>query len=119
MIGRSSEVSLSRFSDIKTENVKDNNGCYDVAMQVIDRTNTRTYKGVCIYPEREFFLYNCYWYMAYTCIIDPSNEEYILPEFAKTVFKSEESRIDSRVSLLFRKVYEHFYKQVQHYIKVQ
>ena len=36
------------------KNVKDNNGCYDVAMQGIEITNTRTYQEVCIYPEREF-----------------------------------------------------------------
>ena len=41
--------------------------------------------------------------MAYTCIIDTSNEENILPEFEKTVCKIGESRIDSRVSLLFQK----------------
>ena len=33
MVDRSSEVSLSRFSDINMENVKDNNGFYDVEMQ--------------------------------------------------------------------------------------
>ena len=38
IVGRSSEVSLSKFSDIKMENVNDNNGSYDIAMQVIDRT---------------------------------------------------------------------------------
>ena len=108
MVVRSSDVSLSRFSDIKMENVKDNNGCYDVAMQGIGRTNTITYQEVCIYPERGFFLYDWYWSMAYTCIIDPSNREYIPPEFAKTVFKSGESRTDSRVSHMFQKVYSHF-----------
>ena len=35
MFGRSSEVSLSRFSDIKMETVKDNSGCYNAAIQVI------------------------------------------------------------------------------------
>ena len=38
MAGRSSEVSLSKFSDIKMENVTDNKGSYDVAMQGIERT---------------------------------------------------------------------------------
>ena len=52
MVGRSSEVSLSRFGDIKMDNVNDNNGYYDVAMQVIDRTTTKTYQEVCIYPEK-------------------------------------------------------------------
>ena len=104
MVGRSSEVPLSRFSDIKMENVKYNNGCYDVAMQGIEITKTRTYQEVCIFPEREFFLYDWYWSMAYTCIINPSNEGYISPKFAKTVFKSGESIIDYRVSLLFLKI---------------
>ena len=56
MVGRSSEVSLSRLSDINIENVKDNNRCYDVAMQGIERTKTRTYQEVCIYPEKDFSL---------------------------------------------------------------
>ena len=34
MVGRSSEVSLSRFNDIKMENVKDKNGCYNTTIQV-------------------------------------------------------------------------------------
>ena len=117
MVGRSSEVPLSGFSDIKMENVKYNNRCYDVSMQGIEITKTRTYQEVCIYPEREFFLYDWYWSMAYTCIINPTNEGYIFPKFSKTVFKSGESIIDYRVSLLFRKIYEHFYKLVQHYKK--
>ena len=83
MVGRSSEVSLSRFGNIKMEKVNDNNGSYDVDMQGIDRTKTRTYQEVCIYPEKEYFLYDWYWSMAYTCIIDTSNKEYIFPEFAK------------------------------------
>ena len=56
MVGRTSEVSLSKFSNIKMENVTDNNGSYDFAMQVIVRTKTRTYQEVCIYHEKYFFL---------------------------------------------------------------
>ena len=41
------------------------------------------------------------------------------PKFAKDVFKSEESKIDSRVSFMFRKIYEHFYELVQQYRKCQ
>ena len=52
MVHRSSEVSLSGFSDIKMENFKDNNGCYDVAIQGIDRTKNITYQEACIYPDR-------------------------------------------------------------------
>ena len=56
VVGRSSEVSISRFSDIKMENIKDNNGCYNVAIQVIDRDKTIIYQELCIYPDREFIL---------------------------------------------------------------
>ena len=95
------------------ENFNDNNGSYDIDMQGIKRKKTRTYQEVCIYPEKECLLYEWYWYMAYTYIIDHSNEECIFPEFAKTVCKIGESRIDSRVSIMFRKIYEQFYKLVQ------
>ena len=44
VVGRSSEVSLSRFSDIKMEKVNNNNGTYDVALQEMDRIKTRTYQ---------------------------------------------------------------------------
>ena len=64
MVGRSSEASLSRLNDIKMKNVKDNNGTYNVAMQGIERSKTRTYQEVCIYPEREFIIYGWYWPMA-------------------------------------------------------
>ena len=57
MVGRSSEVSLSKFSDIKMQNVTDNNGSYDVARQGIDRTKTGKYQELCIYPEKDCFLY--------------------------------------------------------------
>ena len=52
MVGRSIEVSLSKFSDIKMENVTDNNGSYDVAMQVIERKKTGTYQEVRIYTGK-------------------------------------------------------------------
>ena len=55
--------------------------------------------------------------MSYTCAIDPYDEKFIFPEFAKTDFKSGESRIDSKVSHMFRKVYKRFYIIVQKYIK--
>ena len=58
MVGRSSEVSLSKFSNIKMQNVTDNNGSYDVARQGIDRTKTGKYQELFIYPEKECFLYN-------------------------------------------------------------
>ena len=69
MVCRSSEVSLWKFSNIKMENFTDNNGSYDVDMQGIKRTKTRTYQEVCIYPEKEFFLCDWYWSMAYTLCI--------------------------------------------------
>ena len=52
MVGRSSEVSLSRFGDIKMENVNDNNRSYGVAIQGNKTTTTKTYQEVCIYPEK-------------------------------------------------------------------
>ena len=55
--------------------------------------------------------------MAYTSIIDTSDAKFIFPKFYKTVFKSGESTIDSKVSHMFRKVYERFYGIVQKYIK--
>ena len=119
MVGRSSELSLSRFSDIKMENVKDNNGHYYLEMQGIEIKKTRTYQEVCIYPEREFFLYNWYWSMACTCIIDPSNKEYIFPEFAKTLSRVGSPELIPGSPSCFKKIYEHFYKLVQHYKKGQ
>ena len=101
------------------QKITDNNGYYDVARQGIDRTKTGKYQELCIYPEKECFLYDWYWYMAYTCIMDTSDDEYIFPEFANVVFKSGESKIDSRVSFMFRKIYEHFYELVQQYRKGQ
>ena len=55
--------------------------------------------------------------MAYTCAIDPSDNKFIFPELAKTFFKSGESIIDSKVSHMLRKIYEHFYGIVQKYRK--
>ena len=52
MVGRWSEVSLSKYDNIIMETVKDNNGEYFVAVQGIDRTKTGTFQDICIYPER-------------------------------------------------------------------
>ena len=102
---------------MKMENFKDNNRFYNVVMQGIDIAKTSTFQEVCIYPDRDYITYNWYWSMEYTCTIDPSDNKFILPEFAETVFKIGESRIDSKVSHMFRKVYDHFYWIVQQYRK--
>ena len=96
---------------------QDNNEFYNIAIQVIDRANNSAYQELYIYPGREFIIYDWYWSMAYTCVIDPSDDNFIFSEFAKTVFKSGEYRIDSRISQMFWKVYEHFYGLVQQYRK--
>ena len=76
------------------QKITDNNGSYDVAREGIDRTKTGKYQKLCIYPEIECFLYDWYWSMAYTCIMDTSDDEYIFTKFSKVVFKSGESKID-------------------------
>ena len=117
MVGRSSEVSLSKYMDITMENITDNNNTYTVAKQGIERTKTGKYQELCIYPERENFLFDWYWSMAYLCIMDTTDKEFIFPKFAKVVFKKGESTIDSKVSKLFKIIYEHFYQLVQQYRK--
>ena len=119
MVSRSSEVSLSRFNDIKMKNFKDNKGCWNVAIQGINRSKTSTYQELCIYPKREFIIYDWYWYMEYTCAIEPSEEKFIFPEFVKTVFKSGYYIINSKVSHMMQKVYERFYCIVLQYRKIE
>ena len=46
MVGRSSEVSLSKFSNINMQKITDNNRYYDVDRQEIDRTKNRKISGV-------------------------------------------------------------------------
>ena len=53
MFGRSSEVSLSKYDDIRMETVKYNNRDHCVAVQCIDQTKTGTFQEICIYPKRE------------------------------------------------------------------
>ena len=57
--------------------------------------------------------------MEYTCAIEPSEEKFIFPEFAKTVFKSGYYIIDSKVSHMMQKVYERFYCIVLQYRKIE
>ena len=52
MVGRSSEVLLSKYYGIRIESVKDNNGDYCVAVQVTDQTKTGTFQEICIYHGR-------------------------------------------------------------------
>ena len=55
--------------------------------------------------------------MAYTFVIDPSDDKFINPKFSKTVFDTGEAKIDTKVSKMFQNVYGHFYGVVQHYSK--
>ena len=43
--------------------------------------------------------------MAYTFAMDPTDDNYVFPNFSNMVFKSGEAKIDSRVSRIFRKFY--------------
>ena len=70
------------------ETVKDNNGEYCVAVQGIDQTKPGTFQEICIYPEREYILYDCYWSMSYACVLENTEEKYTSPEFANTVLKA-------------------------------
>ena len=63
MVGSSSELYLSIFDDIQMDTVHDNNGSYSVAVQGIDRSKTSTYQELCMYPDREFIIYQWYCYM--------------------------------------------------------
>ena len=50
--GSSSEVSSSKYDDIRMETVKNNNGEDFVAVQGIYREKTSTFQDVCIYYEK-------------------------------------------------------------------
>ena len=102
MVGRLSEVLLSKYYDIRIKTVKDNNIEYCVAVQ-----------DICIYPEREYILYEWYWPMAYACVLDNTDEKYIFPEFYNTAFKAGESKIYSKELQMFRIFYEIFYEIFQ------
>ena len=52
MVGRSSEVLLSKYYYIRMETVKDNNREYFIAVQGIDQTKTGTFQDICIYHKR-------------------------------------------------------------------
>ena len=70
------------------ENVKYNSGRYNVAIQGIDRANTSTYKELCIYPDREFIIYDWYWYMVYTCDMDLLVISLSSPSFPKLFLRA-------------------------------
>ena len=55
--------------------------------------------------------------MAYSFVLDNTEEKYIFPEFTNTLFNAGESNIDYKTSQMFRNVYEIFYEIFQQYIK--
>ena len=55
--------------------------------------------------------------MTYARVLDNTDEKYMLPEFANTVFKAKESKNDSKVSQMFRIICEIFYETVHQYRK--
>ena len=83
------------------KNVKYNNGEYFVAVQGIERTKNGTFQEICIYPKREYILYDWYWSMAYACALDNTDEKYTFLEFANTVFKAGEPKIYCKASQMF------------------
>ena len=56
MVGRSSEVLLSKYDYIVMETIRVNNREYCVSVQVIDQTRTIILNNICTYPEREHIL---------------------------------------------------------------
>ena len=55
MMGRSSEVSLSRFGHTSMENVRENNGSYSVGVQGIDRSKISNYQEIYIFLWESLF----------------------------------------------------------------
>ena len=102
VVGRSSEVLLSKYDDVRMETVKGTNREYCVAVQGIDRIKTGTFQDVCIYPEKEYILYDWYRSMAYTRVLDNTKDKKKFPEFDNTVFKDGEPNIYSMASQMFR-----------------
>ena len=52
MVGRSSEVLLSKYDYIVMETIRVNNREYFIAVQGIDQTKTGTFQDICIYHKR-------------------------------------------------------------------
>ena len=104
---RSIKVSQSIFEGINMDNFQDNNRRYNVMVQGIDTSITSTVQELCLYFDRSSIIYNWYWYwsMAYTCVMDPSKKQFILPKFSKILFKTYEANIYSKVSQVVRKVF--------------
>ena len=69
MMGRLNEVPLSQYSDIIMETVHDNNRQHCVEFQEIGQAKTSPFQELCIYPEREYRLYEWYRSMAYLCVL--------------------------------------------------
>ena len=61
------------------DKIKDNNGRYYVAVLGMDRSKTSSYQELRIYPEIKLILYNWYWFMSYTCVMDHANKKFIFP----------------------------------------
>ena len=95
--------------------VRVNNDIYYLVVQVIGRSKTSFYQELCIYPWIELIIYDFYFSMAYTCVMDPNNVNNIFHKFSKPIFKSDESKIYSKLSQVFIKVYKRVYDIVQHY----
>ena len=64
-------------------------------------------------------IYNQYWYISYTYAMEPNDDSYILSKFSSMVLKPVDSKIDSKASRMFRKVYGHLYEIVQHYRSIE
>ena len=50
----------------------------------------------------KFILYDWYWYMAYTYSVEHFDDNFIFPEFDKTVFKSGKLIIDPRSPICYK-----------------
>ena len=55
--------------------------------------------------------------MEITYAIYHSDNKFFFPEFPKTVFKTGDAKVNTKVSQMFRKVYEFFYGIIEKYRK--
>jgi hypothetical protein len=113
LAGRSSDISDSDLSDLRTVKKRVGVSTYNLIEQKTTRFKTTTQKDHTIVPHRESFILCYYFSLAYLLVMNGDKisrgDQKLFPTFASKVF-NKDGKIESKTSDHFNKTIDFYYK---------
>ena len=81
---------------------------YKIIAKTMECFKTENFQSVQIYPHRDEMLFCYYWSLVYWLVMSGDSTEYMFPDFAKKIIRSETSKVDSKGLSLLQRQAQHF-----------